>query len=283
MSWRATVTSLLILAALLALVTMPSGLSQSLTTILTTVTTQVVVLGTVNSTVGTTKAQSTAFTTEIYSTPFVIQPTGGMYACRFAQLGFTASAGEAIALNVKTSIPISFYIMTASDYQTWVSRNSCDAPSGGLYSKQISGAMYVDMIAPTSGDYDLVFLNFSQSSPANVSLAMTGVSEALTTISVPVVAQIPVTKTQTATSTLSAVQTVTVNPLEQYGVYAVPAVIIAAVALAFLELRRRSGKQPVKAAALPVPVAGKFCGDCGRAMPVQAKFCPGCGASTEDS
>jgi hypothetical protein len=280
LSWREIVSSLLVLATLFALVPMPGSVGQSLTTIVKTVTTPVVIVDTVNSTVGTTQTRSTVLKTEAYSTPLVIQPTQGMYGCIYRNLPFAASEGEAISVDVKSSIPISIYIMTAADYGAWVAGKSCTVASSVLYSQQQVSIKFIDMIAPLTGDYDLVFLNVSPSSSANVSVDFQGVSQGFTTISVPVVTGILVTKTDTVTSTPTSVQTVTAEPLQQYGLFAIPAVLI--LALGLFVVRRRSGKRKVKHATSVVPDAVKFCGDCGKAIPISAQFCPECGASTED-
>lgn len=260
---------------------MPSGVGQSLTTIMKTVTTPVVVVDTVSSTVGTTQSSSTIAQTSAYSTPFVIQPTQGRYSCIYQELPFTASKGEAISVDVKSSIPISVYIMTAADYQAWVTGNSCTVASSVLYSRQQVSTVLIDMIAPSTGDYDLLFLNVSPSSSANVSVGFQGVSQGFTAISVPVVKGFLVTKTQNATNILTVVQTVTIEPLQQYGPLAILVVLILTIVL--VGLRRRSLKQKPEAATTAVPVKGKFCGDCGRPILMEAKFCPVCGSSTKES
>jgi hypothetical protein len=261
---------------------MPGGLGQSLTTIVTTITTPVTTVATVNSTVGSTQGLSTELHTDAYTTPFVIQPTQGTYGCIYQALPFTANNGEAISVDVKSSIPISIYIMTAVDYQAWLAGNSCAAASSVLYSREQVSSVYIDMIAPSSGGYDLVLLNLSPTNSASVNVGYTGISQAVTTVFLPVVSAFALTETYTATSTLTEVQPVT-EPLQQYGLYAI--IFVLVLALGFLALRRRSSKKTVGTATVATgetaPVSGRFCGDCGKPIPIDAEFCPKCGASTE--
>lgn len=266
---------------------MPGSVGQSLTTIVTTVTTPVVIVDTVNSTVGTTQSPSTVSKTDAYSTPFVIQPTQGMYGCIYQALRFTASEGEAISVDVKSSIPISIYIMTADDYRAWLAGKSCAAASSVLYSRQQVSTIFVDMLAPSTGDYDLVFLNLSSSSSANVSVDFQGVSQGLTTLSVPVVTGFPVTETYTATGNVTEVQTVTspFSMLQQNGV-TLGIITVVVLVLLVLAFRRRSKRRKAKAATvapmMKAPVSGRFCGNCGKAIPSVSKFCNYCGEPAEE-
>jgi hypothetical protein len=140
------------------------------------------------------------------------------------------------------------------------------------------------MIAPSSGGYDLVLLNFSPTSSASVNVGYTGISQAVTTVSLPVVSAFALTETYTATSTLTEVQPVT-EPLQQYGLYVI--ILVLVLALGFLALRRRSSKKTVGTATVAAkraaPISERFCGDCGKPILMEAKFCPECGANTEDS
>jgi hypothetical protein len=280
-------STLLLLAALSALIMIPGGVGQSLTTVVTTVTTPVVIVDTVNSTVGTTQAQSTAFTTEAYSTPFAIEPTQGVYGCVYQTLPFAASLGEAISIDVKSTVPISIYIMTGNDYRAWLNGKSCSATSSALYDRQQVSIALIDMIAPSTGDYDLVFLNFSSSSSASVSLGFQGVSQAITTMSVPVVSGFSVTETYTATGNLTSVRTVNdaFTMIQQYGLApGIVAVVVLVVAL--FAFRRRSKQRRVKAVTVvpevKAPVSGSFCGNCGKPIPPNSKFCNYCGEPAEE-
>jgi hypothetical protein len=287
LSWREIVSSLLVLATLFALVPMPGSVGQSLTTIVRTVTTPVVIVDTINSTVGTTQSRSTVLKTEAYSTPFVIQPTRGIYGCIYQNLPFAASEGEAISVDVKSSIPISVYIMTAADYGAWVAGKSCTVASSVLYSQQQVSIKFIDMIAPSTGDYDLVFLNVSPSSSATVSVAYQGVSQGFTTISVPVVTGFPVTETYTATGNVTEVQTVT-SPfaiLQQNGVV-LGIVVVVVLVLLVLAFRRRSRRGKAKGATIApttkAPAGERFCGNCGKPIPSDSRFCNYCGEPAEE-
>jgi hypothetical protein len=282
LSLREIFSLLLVLVTLFALVPMPGSVGQSLTTIVKTITTPVVSVNTINSTVGTTQSRITVSQTDAYSTPFVIQPTQGMYGCIYQALRFTASKGEAISVDVKSSIPISIYIMTADDYRAWVAGSSCAVASSVLYSRQQVSTVLVDMLAPSSGDYDLVFLNLSSSSSANVSVGFQGVSQGLTTVSVPVVTGFLVTGTYTATRDLTEVQTVS-NPISmlQQNWVMLGIVIVVVLVLLVFAFRRRSRRGEVEVAAI-VPstkaLTGKrFCENCGRENPSDSKFCKYCG------
>ena len=153
MSGRELVSSLLLLVALFALVTMPAGVGQSLTL----------------TTIGITQGLSTVFYTAAYTTLFVIQPTGGTYGCTHQAYGpFKLTEGDALSVDVTSNIPISIYIMTANDYQAWANGPTCAAGSSVLYSREKVSSDYIDMIASSSGDYYLVLLNFSPTNSASV-------------------------------------------------------------------------------------------------------------------
>jgi hypothetical protein len=253
LSGRELVSSLLLLVALLALATMPSGVGQSLTL----------------TTIGTTQGLSTVFYTDAHTTQFLIQSTGGTYVCNDEAYGpFKLTAGEALSIGVTSNTPISFYIMTASDYQTWAAAPSCAIGSSVQFSRELVTKDRIDMIAPSTGNYDLLLLNFSPTISANVSVDYAHVSQAVTTVFVPVVTEVPVTE-----------------PVQQYGLYVI--ILVLVLASGFLVARRLSGKKTVGTATVAaqqaVPVSGKFCGDCGKPIPIDAEFCPKCGASTEDS
>ena len=117
---------------------MPGSVGQSLTTIMKTVTTPVVVVDDGQLHGGHNPEHLyIANDSGLLSTPFVIQPTQGRYGCIYQRLPFTARKGEAISVDVKSSIPISLYIMTAADYRAWVNGNSCSALASSVYNKQV--------------------------------------------------------------------------------------------------------------------------------------------------
>ncbi len=188
---------------------------------------------------------------------------------------FTLTQGEALSFDVTSNIPISIYIMTANDYQAWANGSTCAAGSSVLYSRQQVSSDYIDMIAPSSGDYYLVLLNLSPTRSASVNVGYTDIYQAVTTVPVPAVTEFATTETQTATSRLTEVQPVT-EPLQQYGLYAI--ILVLVLALGLLALRRRSSKKTVGTATVAAkqaaPISGKFCGDCGKPISMEAKFCP---------
>lgn len=253
MSGRELVSSLLLLVALLALVTMPAGVGQSLTL----------------TTIGTTQGLSTVFYTDAHTTLFVIKPTGGTYECMPIAFGpFTLTEGEAVSFGVKSNTPISIFIMTENDYQVWEKAPTCTVSSSVLYSREKVSSDYIDMIAPSSGDYELVLLNISPTISANVNVDYAYIIQAVTTVHVPVVTEAPVTE-----------------PLQQYGLYGI--ILVLVLAFGFLVARNLSRKKTVGTATVApkqaAPISGKFCGDCGKPILTNAKFCPECGASTEDT
>jgi hypothetical protein len=256
------------------------GAGGSLTTVMMTVTTPVPSVSSFSSTVGTSEVPSTVFQTETYPTSFVLKPTNGQYGCMYRALKFDADKGDTISAGVESSAPISIYIMTANDYQAWEKGKSCSAGSA-LYVQQKVSNTQAHMVAPSTGEYDLVFLNFSSNGSASVSLNFVGVSQTLTTVSVPAVSAFPTTETYNATSIATETRTVS-DPLQQYGMFFIP--VLSAVILA---LQRRSSKRTM--GTVP-PAAGRgsravkrYCGECGNAISMQARFCPKCGAGSDDS
>jgi len=282
MSDRKLVSSILLLAGLLAIITLPSGIGQSLTTLVKTITTQIVVTDAVNSTVGSTRGLSTQIQMYTVSTPFVIDATHGMYGCIYKALRLPANQGDQISGQIRSSSEISFYVMSADDYRAWTSANSCTVPSS-MFGREKVTSLLLDMVAPSTGDYELLFLNASSNTPASVSVNFVRVYEAVTSISLPVVSTFPATRTKTATSTLTQIRTVETAPiLEQYGLLIAVLLVIVLAALAF---QRRSRKETTAVAlpAIPSPIARKFCGNCGAPLPLSAQFCDRCGTPDDES
>lgn len=267
-------------AVLSLLNSFPASLGQSLTTIVTTITTPVTTVGTVKSTIGSTQALSTIVYTAAYTTMFIIKPPGTGYGCRSEAYGpFTLTKGEALSYDITLNTPISIYIMSANDYQTWTASNACKVRSA-LYSREQVSSDYIDMVAPSKGDYYLILLNLSQTSSASINVGYTDIAQVITTIQGPDVTEFPTTETQTATSMFTEVQPVT-DTLQTYAPFAIILVLI--IALSLIAFRRhskkRSGTETV-AARQAVLVSGKFCRKCGKPIRVSTKFCPACGAGT---
>lgn len=281
---RRLVVSLLLLAALSATVVLPSGLSQTLTTLVETFTTRTVVTSTVNSTVGKTQALSTQAQFYTYSTPFVIDATKGTYACTYKALRFAANKGDQISGQIRSNIEISFYVMSAEDYRTWASGNSCTVPSS-LFGQQKVTTLLLDMVAPSTGDYDVLVLNTSPNTAANVSVIFVAVSQSITTISLPVVSAFLAIKTYNTTGAQTIVRAVETGLLlEQYGLLIGVGLVIVLVVFV---LQRRSRKKglvaPSPTEPAPLQVRRKFCGNCGTTLPMDAQFCDQCGSYDDGS
>jgi hypothetical protein len=245
---------MLLLVALFALVTLPGGVGQALTL----------------TTIGATQSLSTVIHTYAYTTQFIMNPTGGTYRCTTQPYGpFKLTAGDALAIDVTSNIPISIYMMTANDYQAWANAATCAVGSSVMYSREKVSSDYIDMIAPSTGDYYLLLLNFSPTNSASVNVRHAYIIQAVTTVIVPVVREVPVTE-----------------PVQQYGFYVI-GILVLVLALGLLALWRHSSTKKAAGTATVAAkqissVSGKFCGDCGQPIPIDAEFCPKCGASTED-
>jgi len=275
LSRRQAVTLILVAVTVFSLVPMPGSVGESLTTIVSTLTTPVVIVDTTN------------VETVAYSTPLVIEPTQGTYVCTFKAMRFNANSGDEISIQFTANLPVSLYIMTRDDFQTWQNGNSCTATASVLYTREQVSNDHIDMVAPSTGDYDLVFLNYSSSSLANVTLNFAGVSQALTTVSVPIVSSYPVTETYTATGNVTVVEKVadTFTLVRRYVL--TPMIVIVIAALLVFAFRRRSKRrkaQPVTGAPeTKAPATGRFCINCGKEIPIGVSFCPGCGARMEEA
>jgi len=261
---------------------MPSGVGQSLTTFLETVTTQVEVTGTVTSTVGSTQGLSTQVQMQTYSTPFVVDATYGRYGCIYKTLRLTANEGDQISGQITSNSEISFYVMSSNDYRTWVNENLCSVRSSFLGEREVT-SLLLDMIAPYTGEYVLLFLNSSIATPANVVLVFVSLSQTVTTISLPVVSAFLLTETYLTTHTLEEVRPVETWPL--FDEYAILIAAILGLIVVLLVLQRRSRKKITAATipARPAPITGKFCGNCGAPLPLSAQFCDRCGAPDEEN
>ena len=281
-SGRQLTSALLLLAALSASAMMPSGVGQSLTTFLETVTTQVEVTGTVTSTVGSTQGLSTQVQMQTYSTPFVVDATYGRYGCIYKTLRLTANEGDQISGQITSNSEISFYVMSSNDYRTWVNENLCSVRSSFLGEREVT-SLLLDMIAPYTGEYVLLFLNSSIATPANVVLVFVSLSQTVTTISLPVVSAFLLTETYLTTHTLEEVRPVETWPL--FDEYAILIAAILGLIVVLLVLQRRSRKKitAVTIPARPAPITGKFCGNCGAPLPLSAQFCDRCGAPDEEN
>lgn len=280
------VSGLLLLIALFGLVVIPSGMSQTLTKVVETVTAQVIVTETTESTVNTTQgltSQSKAYT---YSTPFVLQATQGLHGCVYKALRFNASQGDQISINIKSSSEISFYIMSASNYSEWAKRNNCTV-TGSMHSQRAVRTLFIDFIAPFTGDYELLFLNTSLNVPASVNLNLVNSSQNVTS------SRPPLTETRTATNASTEVGPVQARSLlDQYWLL-IP--VLLGVVTAGLALLRRSrkegmvtrmarrGKPGSAGRYLPPPqpshAAMKQCANCGAWIPQDARYCGECSAA----
>lgn len=119
---------------------------------------------TVGSSVTTSLAQQQQL---IKSTFKVISTAGTNLHCQFWNFNFTGNQGQYIAGNFTSDIPLDFYLVQDTSYQSWLKVGSCGNTVDAITSQLSTMAYSFDVVLPSSGKWDLVLVNFSNARDAD--------------------------------------------------------------------------------------------------------------------
>jgi hypothetical protein len=216
----------------------------------------------------------------LYSGPLTITPTHATYGCVYDNLPFTATRGDHIVGQIASNIAIDFYIMSESQFKSWMSQPRCPVSQSWIH-KQGIVTYSIDWTVPDAGQYEFLFLNFAEQTTADVEFDVGVANSASTTV----IASTVYSATSQAYAlssivTRSSVYTQQVEePISQYGwlVGVIAAIIIVIVAV----LYRRRGRPRSSVPTVPEGTGVKsemFCRKCGAKIPRDSTFCLECGS-----
>jgi len=309
------VSGLIFFAVVLSLGSSPAANDQTLTTItsLQTITTETAVTRLSVSTaqsIGYATLTTTQFTTSTLAQPrrllvyqHVFSAVPEEYGCIFDSRSFTAQEGQVVAGTISSDYEVSVYLMSQHDYDVWRRERFCSAREATLLIDEVvMGTYSFELVIPSSGRYQFVFLNYSHEDGPKVNMNADIVGSAAESSVI-----VTRTYTQQSYSTESAVvstvvtQTVTSRRTEQVAgigfamegssmLLMAAGVVVGLVVVGLLFVLR--GRRPKAAAGAvtyepeaevaPAPPGApppgmKFCVHCGAKIPNVATFCTKCG------
>jgi hypothetical protein len=97
----------------------------------------------------------------------VISTTGTNLHCEFWTLNFTGSQGQLVTGNFTSTIALNFYIVQDSSYKTWLNEGSCGNASDAVTSQLSTMGYSFSAILPSSGSWDIILVNLSNSRDAD--------------------------------------------------------------------------------------------------------------------
>lgn len=174
---------------------MPSASSQQYTSSTTTLVTTVAVTSYWTETSTTAKVSPCASCsggTSSYQNPTTLQVLlgcppllGCAYingSCNVFPVSVELQAGDHLVVPITMTQTISVYVMDGATYNTWNQRGVCAPPSTVIKAaSNIAGQYRVDFIAPKSGTYYIVLLNYDTAQVAGFATVSLDVSNLITT------------------------------------------------------------------------------------------------------
>jgi hypothetical protein len=105
---------------------------------------------------------------QLINGPFkVISTTGTNLPCVFWTLNFTANQGQLVSGNFTSTIVLNFYLVQDSSYKSWRSEGSCGNAPDAVTSQLSTTSYSFSGILPSSGAWDIVLVNLSNSRDAD--------------------------------------------------------------------------------------------------------------------
>ena len=187
-------------------------------------------------TVGSSVTTSLAQQQQLINSPFkVISTAGTNLHCEVWNFTFTGNQGQYVAGNFTSDIPLDFYVIQDTSYQSWLKVGSCGNGANAITSQLSTMAYSFDAALPSSGRWDLVLVNFSNARDADGFMvayvaagSYTSTQQLLSTI----------TPTSTFTSATTPSTSIPGFPVESIIVGMVTGVL----ALMILRCRREKGR-----------------------------------------
>jgi hypothetical protein len=97
----------------------------------------------------------------------VISTTGTNLHCEFWTLNFTANQGQLVSGNFTSNIALNFYLVQDSNYKSWLNQGSCGNAPDAVTSQLSTMSYSFNAILPSSGSWDIVLVNVSNSRDAS--------------------------------------------------------------------------------------------------------------------
>ena len=105
---------------------------------------------------------------QLIKSPFKVISIGGTNLhCQFWNFTFTGNQGQYVAGNFTSDIPLDFYLVQDTSYQSWLNGGSCGNVADAITSQLNTMAYSFDVALPSSGRWDLVLVNFSNARDAD--------------------------------------------------------------------------------------------------------------------
>jgi len=188
-------------------------------------------------TVGSSVITSLAQHQQLINSPFkVVSTTGTNLHCEFWNFNFTGNQGQYVAGNFTSDIALDFYVIQDTSYQSWLKVGSCGNVADAITSQLGTMAYSFDVALPSSGRWDLVLVNFSNTRDADGFMvgylsagSYTSTQELLSTI----------TPTSTFTSATTPSTSIPGFPVESIA----GGLVAGLAALMILKYRRRRGQR----------------------------------------
>lgn len=119
-------------------------------------------------TVGSSVTTSLAQQQQLVNGPFkVISTAGTNLHCEFWNFTFMGNQGQSVAGNFTSDAPLDFYVIQDTGYQSWLKIGSCGNAADAITSQLSTMAYSFDVALPSSGKWDFVLVNFSNSRDAD--------------------------------------------------------------------------------------------------------------------
>jgi len=203
-----------------------------------TIATQANQVATSTVTVGSSLTTSQTQPQQLVSRAFkVISTTGTNLHCELWNFTFMGSQGQYASGNFTSDIPLDFYLIQDTSYQDWLRAGSCGNAADAIVSKQSTMSYGFDAALPSSGKWDLVLVNFSNTRDAD-GFIVAYLSSGSYTITQLLLSTITTTSTLTNSTTTASTTNIPGFPVESIAI-GFMAGLVALMVLRHQRLKRR--------------------------------------------
>ncbi|MGO9644221.1 MAG: zinc ribbon domain-containing protein [Candidatus Bathyarchaeia archaeon] len=230
------------------------------------------------------------YSQSLESGSFTITPTGQNSCGIYDNFPFTAQKNDVVVGTITSNVTVSFYIMTESQYQSWLTANGCPVFSAGLLEGAIT-SYNVSYVVPSDGKYEFLFLSRAKTYTAGVEFDASLVSGS-TMVSVTSYSPFEQTLLITSTGSSSSVMAEQsshgkLTSLLPFAIVAILVLIGLGLYLSKRKTARDSGVQttiettrPISPTQTDVKKSMMYCRKCGATIPRDSTFCKECGTTT---
>ncbi len=119
-------------------------------------------------TVGSSVTTSLAQQRQLINSPFKVISTGGSNLhCELWNFTFMGNQGQIVVGNLTSDIPLDFYLIQDTSYQSWLKVGSCGNVADAITSQLSTMAYSFDVALPSSGRWNLILVNLSNARDAD--------------------------------------------------------------------------------------------------------------------